>query len=159
MKIKEVKSFVCQGGIRNWIFTKVTTDDGLVGWGEPTDWVGENEIAATADFIGNRYLIGEDPRNIEKLWYKMYMAIQGDGRNLSCAITGIETALWDILGKIADMPLYQLLGGRCYDKLRLYCHCDGGAEFEKGKSRAELEADREEEVINCLLYTSDAADE
>lgn len=147
MKIREVKSLVCQGGIRNWIFTKVTTDEGLVGWGEATDWVGENEIAATADFIGKRFLIGEDPRNIERLWYKMYMAIQGGGRDLSCAITGIETALWDILGKTAKMPLYQLLGGCCYDKLRLYSHCDGGAEFEEGKSRAEMEADREEDVV------------
>jgi len=127
MKITEVKPLLCQGGIRNWVFVKVYTDEGVTGIGDGTDWPGERIIATAIEEIGP-YVVGEDPLNIEKLWYKMYSGMYSGGKIINCAISAIDNALWDIAGKVAGLPVYKLLGGQCFEKIRLYTHCDAWEE-------------------------------
>ena len=68
----------------------------------------------------DRTIISEVPFNIEKLWQKMWVASYTGGKDVNVGITGIETALWDIVGKALNTPVYNLLGGRCHERIRLY---------------------------------------
>ncbi len=127
MRITDVKAVVVNARMRNWVFVKVETDqDGLHGWGEATlEWKTKGVVGAVED-VG-RLLIGEDPRRIEHLYQMMTRqyfwrcGIEG----LS-AISGIEQALWDIKGKWLNVPVYELLGGRVRDRVRVYNHLGGG---------------------------------
>jgi galactonate dehydratase len=127
MKITRVSSLVVNANMRNWIFVKVETDqDGLYGWGEATlEWKTKGVVGAIDDV--SRLLIGEDPRRIEHLYqimcrqYFWRVGIEG-----MTAISGIEQALWDIKGKWLDVPVYELLGGRVRDRVRVYTHLGGG---------------------------------
>jgi galactonate dehydratase len=129
MKITDVRPIVCSGGFRNWTFVKVSTDEGITGWGDATEWV---RVAGHCKIIEtdlSPQVIGEDPFNIEKLWQKMWIAGYVGGKDLSVAMTGIETALWDIVGKALHTPVYSLLGGKVHDRIRLYydtCDAYGG---------------------------------
>jgi len=119
MKITGIEPLVCQGGIKNWTFVKVTTDEGITGWGDATEWVRvQGHLKAMEDL--SPLVIGEDPFNIEKIWQKMWVASYVGGKDVNVGMTGIETALWDIVGKALDTPVYNLLGGRCHDRIRLY---------------------------------------
>ncbi|HPD30900.1 MAG TPA: galactonate dehydratase [Phycisphaerae bacterium] len=103
-----------------YLLLKIETDDGLYGWGEPTL---EGQTPAVEAAIGQlmRLIKGEDPRRIEHLWQRMYRGgFYRGGPVLCSAISGIEQALWDILGKSLNVPVYQLLGGRVRDRIRLY---------------------------------------
>lgn len=128
MKITAIETLVCNARMRNWIFVKVRTDqDGLWGWGEATlEWHTRSVVGAIEDL--SQLLIGEDPRRIEHLWQVMYRQHfwHGNGIVRGTAISGIDIALWDILGKIHNAPVHQLLGGRVRDYVRLYCHLGGG---------------------------------
>jgi len=127
MRITRVSSTVVNARMRNWIFVKVETDqDGLYGWGEATlEWKTAGVVGSIED-VG-RLLIGEDPNRIEHLYqvmtrqYFWRAGIEG-----MSAISGIEQALWDIKGKILDVPVYELLGGRVRNTIRLYNHLGGG---------------------------------
>lgn len=127
MKITRISSLVVNANMRNWIFVKVETNqDGLYGWGEATlEWKTAGVVGSIED-IG-RLLIGEDPRRIEHLYqvmtrqYFWRAGIEG-----MSAISGIEQALWDIKGKALNVPVYELLGGRVRDTIRLYNHLGGG---------------------------------
>ncbi|MBT3266564.1 galactonate dehydratase [Candidatus Poribacteria bacterium] len=127
MKITRVSSVVVNAEMRNWVFVKVETDqDGLWGWGEASlEWKTRAVVGAIDDFAP--MLVGEDPTRIEHLYQKMYrqsfwrMGVIG-----MSAISGIEQALWDILGKHKDSPVCELLGGRVRDKVRMYTHLGGG---------------------------------
>jgi galactonate dehydratase len=119
VKVTEVKTLVCQGGVRNWTFVKISTDEGITGWGDATEWVRvDSHVAAINDL--SRLVIGQDPRNIEMLWQTMWRASYTGGKDCSVAIAGIESALWDIVGKYYEAPVYNLLGGKVWDKVRLY---------------------------------------
>jgi galactonate dehydratase len=113
-----------------WLFLKVSTDGGLAGWGEPiVEGKAQTTAAAVREF--GRLLIGEDPRRVEHLWQMMYRgSFYRGGPVLSSAISGIEQACWDILGKSLGAPVWQLLGGRVRDKVRVYawirCDTDAG---------------------------------
>jgi galactonate dehydratase len=114
--------------MRNWVFVKVLTDqDGLWGWGEATlEWHTRSVVGAIED-IG-QLLIGEDPRRVEHLWQMMYRQHfwHGNGVVRGTAISGIDIALWDILGKIHGVPCHRLWGGPVRDTIRLYSHLGGG---------------------------------
>jgi galactonate dehydratase len=114
--------------MRNWVFVKVVTDQpGLVGWGEATlEWHTRAVVGAVQDIA--ELLIGEDPRRIEHLWQMMFRQHfwHGNGIVRSTAISGIDIALWDIAGKVANMPCSQLWGGPVRDWVRTYCHLGGG---------------------------------
>ncbi|MCS4225516.1 galactonate dehydratase [Sphingobacterium sp. BIGb0165] len=128
MKITAIETFVCHARMRNWIFVKVVTDQpGLWGWGEATlEWHTQSVVGAIKDI--SQLLVGEDPRRIEYLWQMMYRQHfwHGNGIVRGTAISGIDIALWDILGKIHNVPCHELWGGRVRDYIRLYCHLGGG---------------------------------
>ncbi len=128
MKITAIETHVCHARMRNWIFVKVVTDQpGLWGWGEATlEWHTRSVVGAINDL--SQLLIGEDPRRIEHLWQMMYRQHfwHGNGIVRGTAISGIDIALWDILGKVHGVPCHQLWGGAVRDYVRLYCHLGGG---------------------------------
>ncbi len=128
MKITAIETLVCHARMRNWIFVKVITDQpGLWGWGEATlEWHTRSVVGAIEDI--SQLLIGEDPRRIEHLWQMMYRQHfwHGNGVVRGTAISGIDIALWDILGKVHGVPCHELMGGKVRDYVRLYCHLGGG---------------------------------
>ena len=128
MKITSIETYVCHARMRNWIFVKVVTDQpGLWGWGEATlEWHTRAVVGAIEDI--SQLLVGEDPRRIEHLWQMMYRQHfwHGNGIVRGTAISGIDIALWDILGKIHGVPCHELWGGRVRNYIRLYCHLGGG---------------------------------
>lgn len=108
--------------VRNWLFVKVTTEEGLIGWGESSGWP---RVIETAIADLTPMLIGEDPGRIERLCQKIQIAIMGHGMTGvvgAGAMTGIEIALWDILGKRLGVPICDLLGGMVREKVRIYGH-------------------------------------
>jgi len=120
MKIIEVKPILCQGGNRTWTFVKVSTDEGIVGWGDATEWAHAQGHAKLIEEDLAPMVIGENPFEIEKLWQRMWMSSYVGGKDVNLAMTGIETALWDIVGKALNTPVYNLLGGKVRDRIRLY---------------------------------------
>ena len=119
LKITDVQVFVVNAG-RNYFYVKVSTDQGIHGWGEAYSAGPDEATAATVrDF--KEWLVGKDPRNIEYLWATMYNFTRfPGGLVVNAAISGIEHALWDIAGKAAGLPVYMLLGGKCRNKVRCY---------------------------------------
>lgn len=120
IKITDIKTFLVGVGSRNLLFIKVETDQGIHGIGEAYS-CGPDEatIATVNDF--KRWLVGQDPRNVEHLWAMMHNFTRfPGGLVVNAALSGIEHALWDISGKAAGLPVYRLLGGKCRDKVRTY---------------------------------------
>lgn len=108
-----------------WCFLKITTDDGLSGWGEPVV-EGKAATVATAVTEMSDFLIGKDPRNVEDLWQTLYRGgFYRGGPILSSAISGIEQALWDIKGKALNVPIFELLGGAVRDRMQVYAWIGG----------------------------------
>jgi len=128
MKIERIETHVCHARMRNWVFVKVITDQpGLHGWGEATlEWHTRAVVGAVEDIA--ELLVGEDPQRIEHLWQMMFRQHfwHGNGIVRGTAISGIDLALWDILGKVLDVPVHRLWGGPVRDHIRLYCHLGGG---------------------------------
>jgi galactonate dehydratase len=164
VKITSITARVCNAEMRNWIFVRVETDhDGLIGWGEATlEFKTRAVIGAIADL--EPMLLGQDPRNIEQCFQIMTrhgfwrMGVIG-----MSAISGIEIALWDILGKDLGVPVWRLLGGKVRDYLRTYTHLGLGdmravyesettsALAEHGRAVVELGYDAIKVV--CIPYT------
>lgn len=111
-------------GSRNWLFVKVVTDEGITGIGECSGWP---RVIRTAVEDLKSLLVGEDPLHIERLWQKMQIAIMGHGMTGvvgAGAMTGIDMALWDIKGKALNTPVWNLLGGKLRDRIRIYGHAN-----------------------------------
>lgn len=108
-----------------WLFLKIETDDGIIGWGEPViEGKAATVKAAVVELM--EYLIGKDPMHIEDHWNVMYRGgFYRGGPILMSAISGIDQALWDIKGKCLQAPVYQLLGGRCHDRMKVYSWIGG----------------------------------
>ena len=122
MKITKIETFFVKP---RWLFLKMHTDEGIVGLGEPIV-EGRARTVAMAVKELESYLIGQDPRRIEHHWQVMYRGtFYRGGPILVSAISGIEQAMWDILGKSLGVPVYQLLGGACRDRIRIYAQCHG----------------------------------
>jgi galactonate dehydratase len=121
MKIVGVETLLCDGGWWPWIFVKVTTDDGIVGYGECSDnRVNPFGVAGCVEDL-RPILIGKDPRPVEDLYWQMYRLTRPNlGGVVQKAIAGIEVALWDIKAKALGVPLYELFGGPQRDKIRVY---------------------------------------
>lgn len=128
MRITGIETHVCNARMRNWIFVRVLTDQaGLHGWGEATlEWHTRAVVGAVDDLAP--LLIGQDPTRIEFLWQMMYRQHfwHSNGIVRGTAMSGIDIALWDILGKIHGVPCHRLWGGPVRDYVRLYCHLGGG---------------------------------
>jgi len=122
MKITRIETFFVQP---RWLFLKMHTDEDLIGLGEPVVEGRARTVAAAVKELES-YLIGQDPRRIEHHWQVMYRGtFYRGGPVLVSAISGIEQAMWDILGKWLGVPVYQLFGGHCRDRVRVYAHCGG----------------------------------
>lgn len=125
MRITEVKTYLVSTHRQNWLFVKVMTDEGIYGWGEASVEGQTKAVEQCIQVLAERSVIGEDPRNIEKIWQKMYRhGFWKGGFIYMSAISGIDQALWDINGKIYNVPVYMLLGGAVRDKIRTYTHAD-----------------------------------
>ncbi len=125
MQITAVKTFIVDGGFRPWTFVKIeTNEDGLVGWGDCTDWGSPGPVAATVERY-SEWIIGRDPMQVEAIWWELTAAsARHQGGIAWKAMSGIDSALWDIRGKALGAPVWQLLGGKLRDHLRLYwSHC------------------------------------
>jgi galactonate dehydratase len=116
-----------------WLFLKIETDAGISGWGEPiVEGKADTVMAAVKEM--SEYLIGKDPMRIEDLWQVLYRAgFYRGGPILMSAISGIEQALWDIKGKYYNAPIYDLIGGACKDKTRVYCWIGGDRPNDVGE--------------------------
>lgn len=128
MKITSVETLVCNARMRNWIFVKVSTDQpGLWGWGEATlEWCTRTVVGAVEDV--SQLILGEDPTRVEYLWQMMFRQHFWHGNDVArgTAISGIDLALWDIVGKVHGVPCHKLWGGPVRDYVRTYCHLGGG---------------------------------
>jgi len=151
VRITRISTAVCNAQMRNWVFVRVETDQpGLIGWGEATlEWKTRAVVGAVEDLAP--LIDGHDPRDIEQC--VQILSRHGFWRQgvigLS-AISGIEIALWDILGKSLAVPVWRLLGGRSRDWLRSYTHLGMGemsAVYDSGD--AGLLTERAQEVIEA----------
>jgi galactonate dehydratase len=125
-KITSVEPVAVDGGSRTWVFVVVETADGVGGVGEATlEWHTETVMTAVHELAA--LVIGRDAARIQDLWQLVYRArFWRGGPVLLSALSGFEQALWDIKGKTAGLPVYELLGGACRDRLLLYAnHPDG----------------------------------
>ena len=108
-----------------WMFLKIETDQGVVGWGEPVVEGRARSVEAAVAEIGAQ-LVGKDPMRINDHWQTMYRgAFYRGGPVFMSAIAGIDQALWDIKGKAFGVPVYQLLGGLVRDRMKTYCWVGG----------------------------------
>jgi galactonate dehydratase len=120
MKIVDIKTIP----VDRYLFVQVETDEGITGLGESGAW-GYLEASEKAVETFKRHLIGKDPRRIEHHWQYLYRWSHFRGAAIMGALSAIDIALWDILGKHLGVPCYQLLGGKCRDKARVYYHVFG----------------------------------
>jgi galactonate dehydratase len=137
LKITNVQPFLVNAG-RTYVYVKVSTDQGIHGWGEAYSAGPDEATAATIrDF--KDWLVGKDPRNVEYLWATMYNFTRfPGGLVVNAAISGIEQALWDIARKAANLPVYMLLGGKCRDKIRVYQSAGGKTPEQLAESARRL---------------------
>ena len=120
MKITDIKTFVVDCFRTNWAFVKVYTDEGIDGVGEATLEYKEKALVGAVEHIKD-VLVGKDPTNIERISHDLYRdSYWRCGPVLMSALSAVETALWDILGKSLGVPVYKLLGGKTTDKVRIY---------------------------------------
>ena len=104
-----------------WLFLRVETSDGTVGWGEPVVEGRAHTVRAAVEELLDNYLLGEKPEDIEDHWQTMYRGgFYRGGPVLMSAIAGVDQALWDIKGKQLGAPVHQLLGGAARDRVRVY---------------------------------------
>lgn len=135
MKIKSYELFQVPP---RWLFLKIETDEGITGWGEP---VIEGKAATVKTAVDElmEYLLGKDPMHIEDHWNVMYRAgFYRGGPILMSAIAGIDQALWDIKGKYYNAPIYQLLGGKARDKMKVYSWIGGDRPAEVGEAARKM---------------------
>jgi mannonate dehydratase len=125
MRITDAKVIVCSPG-RNFVTLKIVTEDGVYGLGDAT--LNGRELAV-ASYLSDHLiplLIGRDARRIEDIWQYLYKgAYWRRGPVTMCAIAAVDTALWDIKGKVANLPLYQLMGGASRESVLVYGHASG----------------------------------
>ncbi|UXH43317.1 galactonate dehydratase [Rossellomorea vietnamensis] len=121
-----------------WLFLKIETDEGLVGWGEPVIEGKAHSVKAYVEEMMEN-LIGKDPMRIEDHWNMMYRSgfYRGGPIHMS-AIAGIDQALWDIKGKYYDAPVYELLGGACRDSIKVYSWIGGDRPSDVGSAAKQV---------------------
>ena len=128
MKIVRLKTAVVEGNF-DWTFVRIETDEGIQGLGECFFAPGLTSILRSLEPV----LLGEDPRDVNRLFRKLQLATSGAGSVAGIvynAISGIEAALWDVLGQWVKVPIYRLLGGKFRDEVRIYADCHAGEALE-----------------------------
>jgi galactonate dehydratase len=139
MRVTDVKTFlVYPGSGKHWLLVKVETDAGMSGWGEAYTQADRDRTIEEHIQQMKRYLVGRDPFAIKHFCHVMYRDYAGKrgAMELYCAISGIEQALWDICGQATGQPVYNLLGGPCRSRIRVYANGWGGATPGERAARA-----------------------
>ena len=122
MKITDIKVYIMDAYRTNWTFIKVETDEGLYGWGEASLGTQEMALKGCVEDL-KRLIIGRDPLQIEKMRFEVYRDIYWKGGPvLMSAISGVEMAMWDIVGKFFNTPVYNLFGGKMRDRVKMYAN-------------------------------------
>ncbi len=122
MKITNVQTYIAGNSWKNWVFTRLNTDEGVHGIGEATV-NGFAKASEAAIHELKRFVIGEDPFDVEQHSLRLSRDLFSDGGQIQgAALAGIEYACWDIMGKVTNQPVYRLLGGRCHERLRVYAN-------------------------------------
>ena len=130
MKLKDLEIIITAPpapgwGGRYWILVKLTTDDGITGWGECyATSVGPDAMRAVIEDVFMRHMAGENPENIELMLRRAYSSgfTQRPDLTVMGAFSGLEIACWDILGKARGRPVWALLGGRMNSRIRAYTY-------------------------------------
>ena len=135
MKISAVNVYFVRP---RWGFVEIVTDGGLVGWGEAVLEGHAKAVLACVEEYRD-YLVGKDPSRIEDIWSTIYRAgfYRGGGVMMS-ALSGIDQALWDIKGKAFNAPCYELMGGRCRDRMKVYSWIGGDRPGDTGRAAKEV---------------------
>lgn len=131
MRITKIETALLDANFE-WLLIRISTDEGVTGYGEAHWGYGVRE--AIHRFAP--HLVGQDPRNVERLWHELYNLVCGaawQGATV-CAINGLEVALWDVLGKWAGQPVWQLLGGRYRESVRILLDLHAGESYKLGDS-------------------------
>lgn len=130
MKITKFRLFPVKP---RWLFLAVETDEGITGWGEPVIEGRAHSVAAAVEELST-YLLGKDPRHINDHWQTLYRGgFYRGGPILMSAIAGIDQALWDIKGKALGVPVYEMLGGLCREKMKTYTWVGGDDPAEESE--------------------------
>ncbi|WP_440766292.1 mandelate racemase/muconate lactonizing enzyme family protein [Natronorubrum sp. DTA7] len=127
VEITDINTCVVEGNFE-WNLITVETDAGVTGIGESYRGGGVPELVEYT----KRFLIGENPLDVERLYRQIIQEMSGHGGTTGKVVTaasGIEIALWDVAGKLLDLPVYQLLGGKFRDEVRIYCDCHAGEAY------------------------------
>ena len=142
MRITEVKTYVVGNPWKNWVFVRLETDEGVHGIGEGTVNAFGKTVEAAIHELSSLY-IGMDPFQIEMIVQKMTRDVYAEGGQIhSSAVAAIEVACWDIIGKALGQPIYNLLGGRCHEKVRAYANG-----WYRGPRTPENFAEKAKEVV------------
>jgi galactonate dehydratase len=143
MKITRFETFLANAGLRNYLFIRLTTDSGLMGVGEASlEWQENTVKTVCHEWVESRVL-GRDPFDIEAVIGAMIRDQYQGGSTVLTAISGVEVAMWDIIGKACNQPMYRLLGGQAHPRLPAYANgWYGGA-----RTPADY-AERAQEVVN-----------
>lgn len=150
MKITGLKTFLVPP---RWLFLKIETDEGVIGWGEPVVEGRAHTVAAAVDELAD-YLVGADPLRIEDHWQVLSKGgFYRGGPILSSAIAGIDQALWDIAGKVRNAPVHELLGGPVRDRMRVYSWIAGDEPSQAGEQAAK----RKEQGFTAVKMNATAA--
>src|SRR5262245_42650608 len=122
MKITRFETFLANAGLRNYLFLRLHTDTGLTGVGEATlEWQEQTVATLLHEWVEGRVL-GRDPFDVEAVIGGMIRDQYQGGATVMTAISGVEIALWDIIGKATEQPVYRLLGGRRHGSLPAYAN-------------------------------------
>lgn len=121
MKITGIKVYTVKP---RWIFIKISTDEGIDGWGEMVSGTKTKTVVAGAYELGER-IIGRNPFEIERIWQELHRSFFRGGPINGTIVSGIEMALWDIKGKALNVPVYELLGGAARDRIMVYSWIGG----------------------------------
>ncbi len=148
MRITSVETFTVGNPWKNWLFTRVHTDEGLYGVGEGTlNYFGKTVEAGVQELAP--LIIGSDPFQVEVISQKLLRDVYSDGAQIhNSAVAAIEIALWDIIGKATNQPIYNLWGGRCHQKLRAYANG-----WYRGPRKPEMFAEKAK-IVAARGYTA-----
>jgi galactonate dehydratase len=135
--VESVETFLVNGGWRNFLFVKITTTEGIVGWGEGTLGYKEFAVDQLIREFADRYVVGMDAFRIEDLWFKLYQVEHNLGPVMYSAMAGLETALWDVVAKTCGQPVVNLMGGKIRDRVKAYANGWYGGVHDLGLLRAQ----------------------
>src|SRR5438874_8813427 len=141
MKITRFETFLANAGLRNYLFFRLHTDTGVTGIGEASlEWQEKTVQTLVHEWVEGRVL-GRDPFDIEAVVGGMVRDQYQGGATVMTAISGVEIALWDLIGKACGQPVYRLLGGRCRERLPAYANgWYGGARLSEEYAQRAREA-------------------